>query len=99
MGVFVKEDKRRWIKILFDISNEYCLWCKLDRNYYNYAEDVYIGFTYIPPAESSREKRNNIDHFKMLREKYGSIESDHVILIGDFNARTKNYSNASPING
>ena len=31
VGVFVKEDKRRGIKILYDISNEYCLWCKLDK--------------------------------------------------------------------
>ena len=26
VGVFVKEEKRRWVKILYDISNEYCLW-------------------------------------------------------------------------
>ena len=91
VGVFVKEEKRRGIKILYDISNEYCLWCKLDRSYYNFDEDVYIGFTYIPPMESSREKRNNLDHFKMLNKKYIDINNDHIILIGDFNARTKNY--------
>ena len=36
IGVFVKEEKRPGIKILYDISNEYCLWCKLDKRFYNY---------------------------------------------------------------
>ena len=83
--------KKKGIKILYDISNEYCLWCKLDKSYYNFHEDLYIGFTYIPPAESSREKRLNTDHFRNLIDKYTEIESEHIILIGDFNARTKDY--------
>ena len=72
VGVFVKEDKRIGIKILYDISNEYCLWCKLDKKYYNFKDSVYIGFIYVPPEESSREKRNDTDHFKMLKGKYAT---------------------------
>ena len=94
----MKEEKRRGIKILYDISNEYCLWCKLDRKYYNYDEDVYIGITYIPPMESSREKRLDTDHFKILHNKLANIKSEQIILIGDFNARTNNYEDRIPNN-
>ena len=99
VGVFVKEEKRRGIKILYDISNEYCLWCKLDKKFYNYKEDVYIGFVYVPPEESSREKRNDTDHFKMLKGKYTNIPSDHIILMGHFNTRTKDYEDTVSNNG
>ena len=49
--------------------------------------------------ESSREKKNRSDHFKMLTEKYASIPSEHVILVGDFNARTKDYDDTVTNNG
>ena len=92
VGVFVKEELRPGIKIMSAMSNEYCLWCKLDKKIYNYGEDVYIGFVYIPPMESSREKKKNDDHFRMLNDKIAKIPSEHVILIGDFNARTREYT-------
>ena len=47
VGIFVKEEERPGIKILLDISDEYCIWCKLDHKIYDYNEDIYIGFTYI----------------------------------------------------
>ena len=63
----------------------------LGNHIFNIIDDIYIGFTYIPPAESSREKRLNTDHFRDLTDKYTAINSNHIIPIGDFNARTKDY--------
>ena len=91
IGIFIREEQKKWIKVLYNISNENCLWCKLDKKYYKFDDDVYIGITYIPPENSSREKRINKDHFKTLMDTYTNIKSENVILIGDLNARTKNY--------
>ena len=44
---------------------------------------------YFPPETTDREKRLNVDHFKHLEETTRKINSDNIILMGDFNARTK----------
>ena len=46
---------------------------------------------YIPPEYSSREKRLQKDHLKVLLETINNIRSENIILIRDFNARTKLY--------
>ena len=91
IGWFIREDLRNYIKILYSISTENFLWCKLDRTFFNFAEDLYICSVYIPPEDSSREKRLKKDHYKTLIENISNIKSDTIILIGDFNARTKLY--------
>ena len=62
--------------------------CKLDKKYFNFNEDLYVGAIYFPPENSEREKRLKEDHFKKLLEKVLMIKSNNIILIGDFNART-----------
>ena len=89
IGLFIKTEFKKGIKILYNISNEICIWCKLDKNFFRYDNDVYIGNVYIPPEGSSREKRLKEDHFKSLTETFMKIKSENVILIGDFNARTR----------
>ena len=51
---------------------------------------MYICLVYIPPESSTREKRINIDHFKTLKSITAKIKSNNVVLVGDFNSRTKN---------
>ena len=64
--------------------------CKMDKNYFNFNDDIYIAIIYFPPENSSREKRLNLDQFKHLTEISRKIDSNNIILIGDFNARTHN---------
>ncbi len=92
VGWFVKEPLKKFIKILYEISNENMFFCKLDKNHFNFNDDVYMGIIYFPPENSSREKRIKIDHFKDLLEKVSQIKSSNIILIGDFNARTRDLS-------
>ena len=89
IGLFVRESLRKNVKIRYDISSENVLWCKLDKRYFGYGEDVYVGNVYFPPEYSSREKRIKLDHFKQLIETTTKINSKNVVLIGDFNARTQ----------
>ena len=73
----------------YDISTEIVLWCKISKSLLNLKEEIYLGITYVPPEYSSREKRLQIDHFQNLIEKVSTLPTNRHILIGDFNARTK----------
>ena len=75
------------MKIRYDLSCENVLWCKLDKNYFGFGGDVYLGNVYFPPEGSSRERRLKNEYFKQLRETSSKIQ-ENKILIGDFNART-----------
>ena len=87
LGVFIKHKCKKHVKVLYDISTENILWCKVSRNFVNFSDDVYIGVVYFPPEYSSREKRMQVDHFQNLLDRTSTIPSDKIILIGDFNAR------------
>ena len=88
VGLFIKESLRKHIKILYKISSENIFFCKLDKSYFNFNEDLYVGVIYFPPENSSREKKMKFDHFKNLLDVVSKIDSKNIILIGDFNART-----------
>ena len=92
VGWFIRESLRRYIKILYDISDENMFFCKLDKDFFNFNEDAYVGIIYFPPENSSREKRIKVDHFENLMDKVTKIDSNNIILVGDFNARTKDLS-------
>ena len=66
------------------------MWCKLSKNYFRFQEDLYVCVVYIPPESSTREKKLNMDHFSHLKDITKSINSESIILMGDFNARTSN---------
>ena len=89
VGIFIKEEIRKFIKILYDISSDN-LRIKLEKSNFQYDDDVYIGMVYFPPKYSSREKRLNFEHFKHITETVRKINSNNIILMGDFNARTQN---------
>lgn len=61
------------------------LWLKLDKNYFGFKNNVYVGCIYLPPISSNHydddmlNLENEINHFNNKGE---------VLLLGDFNART-----------
>ena len=79
VGWFVKESLKKFIKIFYEISDENMFFCKLDKNYFNFNEDTYVGIIYFPPENSSREKRIKKDHFKNLLKKVSKINSSNII--------------------
>ena len=64
LGVFIRLEIKKFVKIREDISTEDILWCKVEKDYLNLKDDLYIGVVYVPPETSSREKRLKTDHFK-----------------------------------
>ena len=89
VGIFIKKELKKYVKIRLDLSNENFLWCKIKKEYIGYREDLYICMVYIPPECSTREIREKMDHFKILENTTSKIDSDNIILLGDFNARTQ----------
>ncbi len=90
VGIFIKNELRKHVKICQELSDEYFFWCKVDKNFIGYNEDVYICVVYIPPEFSSREKRLKLDHFRTLVTTTLQTKSNSIILLGDFNSRTGN---------
>lgn len=89
--VLVKNNLRRGVKFLDKESSEEFVWFKLDKKFFNLQYDVFCCSVYIPPQNSLREKRINIDHFSVLQDKiYNFSKKGKIILCGDFNARVGN---------
>ena len=37
----------------------------MSKEFFNFSNDIYVCSTYIPPANSSREKNVQTDHFRI----------------------------------
>jgi exonuclease III len=79
------------VKFLDKDSYDEFVWWKLQKDFFNLKHDIYICSVYIPPQNSSREKRLEVDHFSVLQESiYKFSNMGEVLLCGDFNARLGN---------
>ncbi len=56
VGIFVRDEIKKNIKIRYDMSCENLIWCRVMKEYMGYGDDLYIGFVYFPPEYSTREK-------------------------------------------
>ena len=86
--MFVKLTLRKGIKFLDKESSKEFVWYKMDKTFFKLKHDIFICTVYIPPQNSSRELRLNIDHFEKLQNNiYKFPNKGSIILCGDFNAR------------
>lgn len=90
VGIFIRNEVKNDVKIRYDLSSENTIWCKIMKECVSFDDDLYLGFVYFPPESSTREKKIGVDHFKNLTETVSKLNSNNIILMGDFNARTKN---------
>ena len=88
IGFFINNNIKKHVKIRYDLSSENFLICRILKKILGFNDDTYVAIVYIPPELSSREKRLKKDHFKHLIEITSKINSNNIILVGDFNART-----------
>ena len=61
VGIFIRNEIKQFIKIRYDLSCENFLWCKINKKHFEYDDDLYVGIVYIPPENSTSEKRLNLD--------------------------------------
>ena len=76
---------------IIDKKTENMIWIKLNKDFLNQKENLFIGAVYISPINSSYTKNNDEDTFTKIQDKILTINQDDFIIIGgDFNARTGN---------
>ena len=69
-------------------SSAYRTWCRLDRSFFGWDQDIIIYCLYIPPSDSNWFKSGKSFNFDKLREETAQYElMRNVILCGDFNGR------------
>ena len=72
-------------------TNQNFLWFKIEKGFLNSVKDIYVCKVYIPPCNS---KCFNLKIFDQLEQDMVHFSSTgSVILMGDFNSRTGQYSN------
>ena len=69
-------------------SNNF-LWCKITKEIWGCAKDVYICGIYIPPQNSPHFSSDMFDQLENDIINY--MSKGYVLLLGDFNARTGKY--------
>ena len=68
-------------------ENKNTIWCKLDRNYFGFKNDVYLGTVYLSPP--NYERNNNDDLISEIEAEMLSFsQKGGIIVQGDYNART-----------
>ena len=68
-------------------ENKNPIWCKLDRNYFGFKNDIYLGTVYLSPP--NYERNNNDDLISEIEAEMLSFSKKGGIIVqGDYNART-----------
>ena len=68
-------------------ENKNTIWCKLNRNYFGFENDIYLGTVYLSPP--NYERNNNDDLISEIEAEMLSFsQKGGIIVQGDYNART-----------
>ena len=84
--VFCKEGLRSGVKVSH--HSEGFVWLKLDQQFFNLTNPLFICATYIPPEYTSKHINLKTDYFQAISEsllKYSRL--GNIVMAGDFNAR------------
>lgn len=88
--VLIREKYKEYItvdKILYDSV----VWLRLDKVMFEHSKDVFMAGVYIPPSRSNYYAQYNCDLFFEIETSIAEYSNlGEVILIGDFNSRTRN---------
>ena len=95
LTVFIREEYANYILPLKSDNNT--LWFKISKDLMNLAVDIYACAVYIPPVNS---KYFNSDVFEVLESDISLfLQNGEILLCGDFNARTGNYTDSVETEG
>ena len=87
--VFVKHHIKPGIRVA--LSTEGFVWLKLDKHFFQFANDVYLCTAYIPPQYTCKNIHAKTDYFQSLIDscfKYSCL--GNIVIAGDLNARIGN---------
>ena len=88
ISVLVKTLLKPGIKFLEHTNDNY-IWLKLCKTFFGLSSDIYVCFTYDPPAGSSYSQSLQEDILDLVeKDIFNFSQKGQIILAGDFNART-----------
>ena len=88
IAFFFKSKFQQYITIIQNSCT--ILWCKLSKEVAGYEKDAYICALYIPPQNSPHFHTEIFEELENSIINYSS--KGHILLLGDFNARTGKYT-------
>ena len=68
-------------------ENKNPIWCKLDRNYFRFKNDIYLGTVYLSPPNYERNNKDDLIS-EIEAEMLSFSKKGGIIVQGDYNART-----------
>ena len=86
LAVFVKESIRRGVKFLPFTNTEY-MWLKLDKSFFNFANDLYIVVVYNSNSSFAETNINVLEAVETDAAKFSS-DGSNLLLCADINGYT-----------
>ena len=82
--IIVKKHLRKGVKFIDDEDN-FCLWFKLEKTFFNLNADIFVSAIYIPPRNCVY---SDVKYFDILEDKIAKYSNlGEIILMGDMNSR------------
>jgi hypothetical protein len=82
---YFKQKLRPGIHLL-NSNSKYCMWVRLDCNFFGFEKDLYYGIIYLRSTEDRKSRDLYFEQLDNDIVKYRSMGD--IVITGDFNART-----------
>ena len=88
LALCIRQEIRVGVAIM-DNSDTESIWVKLKKDFFKLEQDIYIGFIYIVPCNTSLTQTDTDNPFGVTIQKFHKYqEQGKVLIMGDMNART-----------
>jgi hypothetical protein len=90
VSIYYKDNLKKYVEVIEKSKYGY-MWIKLDKQLFDFDEDVYMSYIYVRPNDSRVFREDEFDFGDMLEACISKYESKgKVIITGDFNSRIGN---------
>ena len=88
--IYIKDELFKGVKLVKN-AQDCIVWLTLDKIYFGFEKDIYLGIAYIVPENSPIHALYDVDLFQTLEEDiFFFSENGDVFLTGDLNCRSGN---------
>ena len=85
--IYIRNEISKGVKVVLN-QIDCLIWLKVDKNYFNIEQDLYLGCVYIAPESSPVHHMYDIDIFRQIEHDIGQFcDRGKVLKAGDMNAR------------
>ena len=85
--MYIKKNISRGTRVIHGVVPDF-IWVELNKSFFRLEENIYIGFVYLPPVNSSVNINQEVQAFEYLENDICKLkEKGSIVLIGDTNSR------------